>query len=159
MLSRLVASERHLSLHKKGEASDLPFVPKFSKSPYHISLANETILRFISCVKSSTMAALNLKMEGPEGEKVTNGTFNILRDYLQPNSSMTQESAAKAILNLLPKDSPDSTEVRTFGEMCIEIVEQIHYSHPSQIKLAALLEYLGPSKQLSGRVSNFVRLP
>lgn len=99
------------------------------------------------------MSSLNLKMEGSEGSRVNDETFKILRDYLQPGSSMTMKSAASALLGLLPEDAPFSTDVWVFGEMCLEVAEQIHYSHPSQMKLAALLEYLGRFKQLGYVVS------
>jgi hypothetical protein len=103
------------------------------------------------------MSLLDLQLEGPYGHVVTDKTFAILRDYLQPNSAMTLSSAEKSILDLLPNDDQYATDVLTFGEVCIEVVEQIPYYHPSQIKLARLLEHLGTSTKLTAVIIAKVR--
>lgn len=91
---------------------------------------------------------LNLKIEGPIDHALTNKTFQLLGDFLQPDTALTLESTAQLILDLLPEKAPQSTEIWSFGETCIEIAEQISYHHPSHIKLAALLEYLAKSTKL-----------
>jgi len=55
---------------------------------------------------------------------------------------------AKSILDLLPEDDLNSTKIWCFGELCIELAEQIPYHPPSQLKFAALLEHLGKSSKL-----------
>ncbi|TGJ83060.1 hypothetical protein E0Z10_g5705 [Xylaria hypoxylon] len=57
---------------------------------------------------------------------------------------------------MLPED-PSSTKTWEVGELCLELAEQIPYNHPSHVKLARLLEHIGPSvklgqkSQISGR--------
>lgn len=87
-------------------------------------------------------------MEGPTGHTLTDKIFQLLRGFLQPDTNMTLQSTAQSILDLLPEKDPQSTEIWSFGEICIELAEQIPYYHPSQLKLAALLEYLGKSTKL-----------
>lgn len=87
-------------------------------------------------------------MEDPPGDPVADKTFAFLRDYLQPDSTLTLEFTARSIEDLLPMKAPLSDEIWYFGELCIEVAEQIPYHHPSQFKLAGLLEYLANSPKL-----------
>ena len=95
---------------------------------------------------------LQLKMMDAPGSKVSDESFRILSNLLQPGSKDNYASAAEAIVALLPSDHPDSTPVWTFGETCIEIAEQIDYTHPAQLKLAGFIEYLSAEKPFGGRV-------
>ncbi|KAI9837081.1 MAG: hypothetical protein M1819_000730 [Sarea resinae] len=94
------------------------------------------------------MSSLDLKLEDPPGHALTDKTFRLLRDFLQPDTVLTMESTAESILELLPENAPLSTDIWSFGETCIELAEQIPYYHPSQLKLAALFEHLGQSAKL-----------
>lgn len=69
----------------------------------------------------------------------------ILRDFLQPDSKTSLESAAKSLLLLIPTNASEHAEVCSFGEICVELAEQIPYHHPSQLKLVQLLHYLSRS--------------
>ena len=53
---------------------------------------------------------------------------------------MLIEDAAQKLLNLLPKNDPDSNEARIFCDMAINIAEQIPYWHESMEKLVTLLD-------------------
>ncbi|CAF9921354.1 hypothetical protein IMSHALPRED_005160 [Imshaugia aleurites] len=93
------------------------------------------------------MSSLDLKIEGPEGP-FGNEIFHLLRRFLQAEKAVTMESTAQSILALLPENGSLSTDVWIFGEICIELAEQIPYHHPSQLKLVGLLEDLGMSRKL-----------
>jgi len=87
------------------------------------------------------MSSLDLKTEGPTGHTLSDNTFHLLRGFPQPDTALILESTAQSILDLLAEKDPQSTEIWSFGEICIELAEQIPYHHPSQLKLVALLEY------------------
>ncbi|KAL1872447.1 hypothetical protein VTK73DRAFT_1525 [Phialemonium thermophilum] len=74
--------------------------------------------------------------------------FAILSDFLQPYSQMTISSAATAVLDLLPSNAPLSTEVWVTGELVLELAEQIPYNHPSQVKLAKMMEQMRWSSKI-----------
>ena len=93
---------------------------------------------------SPVMASLKFKLETIDSDK----NFDILSDYLQPDSSMTLQSAAQSIDSNLPGGNPQSDHIYLFSEICIEIAEQVPYHLPSQLNLAELLEYLGSSQKL-----------
>lgn len=93
------------------------------------------------------MSSLDLELEVPT-ESLAHKTFHILHDFLQPDTASTLETTAQSILDLLPENAPYGHEVWILGETCIEIAEQIPYHHPSQLKLAALLDYIGMSPKL-----------
>lgn len=69
----------------------------------------------------------------------------ILRDFLQPDTKLSLKDAAEALLVLIPTDASDYAEVFSFGEICVELAEQIPYRHPSQLKLTQLLHYVSRS--------------
>ncbi|CAD6574896.1 MAG: hypothetical protein ASARMPRED_006969 [Alectoria sarmentosa] len=97
------------------------------------------------------MSSLDLKIEVPT-DILTHETFDILCEYLQPDTALTLASTTQSILDLLPEKAPHSTEVWSFGDTCIEVAEQIPYHHPSQLKLVGLLKYPGKSTKL-GQIS------
>lgn len=104
------------------------------------------------------MAALNLVMEefsdDPKKAKdVDQQAFTILRDFLQPDSKTSLNSASTSVLAFLPDKDPDGSSVSLFGEVCIELAEQIPYSHPSQLKLVRLLQELSTSPKVTTNVS------
>lgn len=68
--------------------------------------------------------------------------FSILNDFLQPETTKSLNEIVQSILALLPENAPGSGEIWSAGSTMIEIAEQIPYSHPSQLKLAALIEEL-----------------
>ena len=98
---------------------------------------------------SPSMSSLDLRLIDPETySPETKRLFSILQNYLQPNKLTTLEATAASILKILPKQNPESTEVWMFGELCIELAEQIPYHHPLQLKLLGLGEYLKLNPQL-----------
>lgn len=108
------------------------------------------------------MSSLKFELEDPTGEVIPTKTFNLLREYLQPNSTPTKVSTAQSILDLLPQSAPLSNEVWLFGETVLELAEQIPYHHPSHLKLVLLLDHLGTSTKLnsanSGQYIRYQRL-
>ncbi len=98
------------------------------------------------CIALKNMSALSLKIEDPD-DPLANKTHRILQGFLQPSSRLTIKDTAHSLLALLPKNASDSTEIWNFGEICIEIAEQIPYYHASQIKLTALFEELAKSSK------------
>lgn len=69
----------------------------------------------------------------------------ILRDFLQPDSKVSLHEISREILALIPANAVNNAEVGSFGEICVELAEQIPYDHPSQLKLAQLLHSLSHS--------------
>lgn len=79
---------------------------------------------------------------------------NILRNFLQPGSALSLHEASESILKLIPANASHSTEVRVFGDYCIELADRIPYHHPSHLKLAHLLsKALEPLFQVYGQES------
>lgn len=68
--------------------------------------------------------------------------FLVLRDFLQPGSIITLVDAVNRILEVFPDGGSDLRSVNT---VCIELAEQIPYSHISHLKLARLLWLIGRS--------------
>lgn len=83
--------------------------------------------------------------------------FLILQDYLQPDTETTLEYAVQSILALLPDNASLSNEANDLGEVCLELAEQIPYHHPSQIKLARVVEELSLSAKLTDEPDSQVR--
>jgi hypothetical protein len=114
---------------------------------------------------SSIISTLNSKFShGTPAYKATGTSafsidkvFVILRDLLQPDTTLSLESAAESVLALLPENAPLSTEIWSFGEVCFELSEQIPYHHPSQLKLARFLEYIGRSTKVNDKMTSKVR--
>ena len=76
---------------------------------------------------------------------------NILRNFLQPKSALSLHEASESILKLIPANASHSTEVRVFGDYCIELADQIPYHHPSHLKLAHLLKRLNLSSKFTDK--------
>ncbi|KAF7169899.1 hypothetical protein CNMCM6106_004769 [Aspergillus hiratsukae] len=75
--------------------------------------------------------------------------FQILNDYLQPDTKTHVDSAVKSILALLPENNPFSPKVWKVGEVVLQLAEQIPYHHPSQFKLARVMEELTTSPKFT----------
>ena len=99
-------------------------------------------LSFPSQTPGTTMTTLNLS-NPLDGEHTAVKCFPALRDYLQPDSSITLLSTSKAVLTVLPSNDPLSEQQRTFSLLCILLAEQIPWHHPAQLKLAELLRHMG----------------
>lgn len=78
--------------------------------------------------------------------------FLVLRDFLQPDSTMSFKSATKAISDMLPENAPASDQTLGIASVCFELAEQIPYHHPSQQKLARLVEKLSQLSKLTEKV-------
>ncbi|KAI0479322.1 hypothetical protein GGR56DRAFT_634446 [Xylariaceae sp. FL0804] len=76
----------------------------------------------------------------------------ILRNFLQPDSATSLDEAAGSILKLIPPNASHSTEVRIFGDYCVELADQIPYYHPSHLKLARLLQRLNISSKFTDKI-------
>ena len=82
--------------------------------------------------------------------------LSILQDFLQPNTTMTMQSAVNSILDILPIDELESTEVFAFAGVCLEVSGQIPYHHLAHIKLARLVEKMCQYIQLNNGPSSTV---
>jgi hypothetical protein len=82
--------------------------------------------------------------------------FQILNDYLRPDTKTSLDSVVHSILALLPEKEPLSTAVWSVGEVVLQLAEQIPYHHPSQIKLARLMEELTRSPKFATELSELV---
>lgn len=96
--------------------------------------------------------------EGPEDEVVADTTFQILNDFLQPESNSTLEATAEFILAFLSVKASHHVDIHIFGAVCIEVAEQIPYYHPAQYKLVDLLAYLGKRTQFISTLYEPVRI-
>ena len=74
--------------------------------------------------------------------------FRSLQDFLQPDTEKTLWETIEAISTILP-DAPLSTEAYVVGGIFLEIAEQIPWHHPSQMKLAQVVQALTTSSKLS----------
>lgn len=83
--------------------------------------------------------------------------FLLLRSYVQPKNTHSLETTVESILELLPENSPESSEVWCVGTVFLEIAEQIPYHHPGHVKLARVLEVLCRSDKIMELYQ--VRLP
>lgn len=68
-------------------------------------------------------------------------TFLILQDFLQPTSTTTLLEAIDRLIAVSP-----GGDMQFINSVCLELAEQIPYSHPSQAKLARLLWGVGRSE-------------
>lgn len=80
--------------------------------------------------------------------------FPILRDFLQPDSERSLNATSTSILTLLADEDPNGKPMLLLGELFIELAEQIPYSHPSQLKMARLLQQMSLSDKVMSNVSN-----
>lgn len=109
------------------------------------------------------MAFLELTIEDfsktSEPQAVDQQAFLVLRDFLQPDSETALNVASASILNMLPEEDPKELSILSLSELCIELAEQIPYSHPSQMKLVRLLQQVAQSpKAVTNVSSNLVML-
>ncbi|KAK2760866.1 hypothetical protein FQN54_002106 [Arachnomyces sp. PD_36] len=74
--------------------------------------------------------------------------FLILKDFLQPDTNLPLHYVVDTIAGLFPRNAALSTEVWSFGVVCLELAQQIPYQHPSQQKLVRLLEHLAKSEKV-----------
>jgi hypothetical protein len=87
----------------------------------------------------SSSARLDLQLEEPGDNPLSDQVFDIIRNTLQPDSELSLEIAVQQIGALLPEGKPYSSEVGTFLETCYEVADQIPYSRPSMTKLTTLV--------------------
>lgn len=66
--------------------------------------------------------------------------FLILRDFLQPGSTITLRDAVDRIIEVFPDGY---SSLRSINTVCLELAEQIPYHHVSHLKLARLLWLVG----------------
>ena len=96
------------------------------------------------------MSELKLTLEDyPTKVIAMDRTYEILHDYLQPNSVLSVEAIRDQIIALLPDKAPMSPEMLAVVRTFLELAEQIPYHHPSQLKLVDLLVYLGQSTKFT----------
>lgn len=62
--------------------------------------------------------------------------FLVLRDFLQPDSTISSVDAAERVINVFPYKYAD---LRQLISVYFEIAEQIPYHHPSHLKLVTLM--------------------
>lgn len=71
----------------------------------------------------------------PEGiSPIDYKMFLIVEGFLQPNSTVTLKDMIDILLDIFPDG-----DMRFINSICLELAEQIPYSHPSHAKLARLL--------------------
>ena len=73
----------------------------------------------------------------------------ILRDYLQPTTSLTEDKAFDSIMALIPRHGASNSEVADISSLFVELAEQIHFDHPSHFKLASLVSRIGSSSKFT----------
>ena len=92
------------------------------------------------------ISVLNLTLENyPTKVVAMDRTYELLRDFLQPESAESSETTMHKIAALLPGKAPMSPEMLAVVHTFIELAEQIPYYHPSLLKLVDLLVRLGRS--------------
>ncbi|KAH8650568.1 hypothetical protein BGZ60DRAFT_421368 [Tricladium varicosporioides] len=69
--------------------------------------------------------------------------FLILRDFLQPYSSILFDTAVQRVFTILTQSHAN---FRSFNSVCLELAEQIPYHHPSQLKLTRLVWLMGRNR-------------
>ena len=74
--------------------------------------------------------------------------FKHLRDFLQPDTDKALWDTIDSILEIIP-EAPLSSEVLIAGQISLEIAEQIPWDHPSQMRLAQVMQALATSPKIS----------
>ncbi|KAM0696432.1 hypothetical protein Q7P36_003678 [Cladosporium allicinum] len=87
----------------------------------------------------SSSVRLDLQLEEPGDDTLSDQVFDIVRNTLQPDFELPLENAVQKIGALLPESKPYSSEVGTFLENCYGMADQIPHSHPSMTKLVTLV--------------------
>ncbi|PGH14740.1 hypothetical protein AJ79_02906 [Helicocarpus griseus UAMH5409] len=80
--------------------------------------------------------------------------FDILGDYLQSDTTLTIESAAGCIVDLLPDNDPRHIDIYSLAGLFFDFAEQIPYHHPSMHKLVMLVLAVGRSVKVNQRYSD-----
>jgi len=81
--------------------------------------------------------------------------FAILRDYLQPSSTVTPNEASTRVIDV---SRAGKYHLSAVPYVCLEVSEQIHYHHSAHRKLAQLLWLIGRKRQYVLEAMNNVRL-
>ncbi|OBT70379.1 hypothetical protein VE03_00114 [Pseudogymnoascus sp. 23342-1-I1] len=66
--------------------------------------------------------------------------FAVVENFLQPGSKITLEEAADSVIEIFPVGHLDLTPINS---VCLDLAEQIPYTHPSLFKLSRLLWMIG----------------
>lgn len=76
-------------------------------------------------------------------------------DYLQPNSETPMSAMVSSLLQAIPEQDSDQKEatLMRLSNFCIHAAQRIHYAHPSQLKLARLLQQVAQSPKTVTDVS------
>lgn len=95
------------------------------------------------------MATLQLYLDDDDPWVIEQKIFNVLNDYLQPNSHIPPPTAAQAIDDLFPTNRKDDDGKEDSGSFLWHLwsrfhktVQQISHADPGQEKLAALVKAL-----------------
>lgn len=95
-----------------------------------------------------------LDCEGDDTEAAEHMMFDILADYLQPDTKLSAADAAERLDAIFPGNQPDAFEdqdkidtvtlilLQTFGTMIWEFAKQIPHDHESQDKIMQILDAL-----------------
>lgn len=75
----------------------------------------------------------------------------IMDTFLQPASTMSLETVAMSILNLIEasEKAGRARQQITFACLCYEIAKNIPWNHPAMLRLAWLVEKLGCSRRFA----------
>ena len=106
--------------------------------------------------KTGISSLLKKKNEG-DAESVQRKRFNILKDFLQPDSKLTANHVADALLLMLPASKAGRDDENGMSAIIVDLSEQIPYHHPSQLKLAHVVQIMGTSSRLQGKRTSPVR--
>lgn len=74
--------------------------------------------------------------------------FLALRDFLQPDTTITVSEAVDAVLEAV---SNDYTNLPSVSVVSFELAEQIHYHHSAHLKLSRILWLVGRSSKWSDK--------
>lgn len=70
--------------------------------------------------------------------------FLVLRDFLQPSSTVSSRDASERVLDAF---ADRNLYLRQLYAVCFELAEQIPYHHSSQLKLVRLMWVIGRSER------------
>ena len=97
---------------------------------------------------------ISLQLEEPGDDPLSDACFDILREAVQTDSTISLDNAAQQLLNLLPEGNPYSAPGASFlyGFLCTcyQVAEQIPYARDdSQERLVIIIESVLMSDRLS----------
>lgn len=82
----------------------------------------------------------------PKGyDRYEYSVFIVVEKFLQPHSNISIEEAADSVIEIFPAGHSDLTPINS---VCLDLAEQIPYTHPSLVKLSRLLWMVGRNKRL-----------